>query len=204
MPSKQATNAPLPNELSNQDIFVYALYRLDGAGRFVDVEDVVQECWRLSPSRFGWRTLKYPSDRTGWAAAGHVEAARPELMIKTPNGLGRQLTAAGVEWIRARLPDFEHLASEQTRAPKTRRPSFKLLMELAKHPWAKAFLSGERGELSKVEAADLLRCAPDSPRSTWRQRMATLRSAATDNERFDILGLLNEIERSHAEWFSGE
>jgi hypothetical protein len=191
------------DEVNNQDIFLYALYRLDGAGQFVDVEEVVQECWRLSPTRFGWRKLKYPSDRTGWAAVGHIEAARADLMLKTPNGLGRQLSAAGVEWVRDRLHLFERLATQETLAPKTRRASFRLVMELAKHPWTLASLTGEQPmPIERREAADLLRCSPDSPKEVWRQRLNTLRSAAADNERSDLLDLLTAIEVDHAEWFS--
>jgi len=202
---ERKTPAPQPNgtELNNQDIFLYALYRLGGAGQYVDVEDVVQECWRLSPTRFGWRKLQYPSDRTGWAAVGHIENGRSDLMMKTPNGLGRQLSAGGVEWVRARMSSFERLASEETRAPKTRRPSFKIVAEASQHPWAASYLSGDRSkQLGKLAAAGLLRCAPDSPRDVWRQRLATLRSAAADNERSDILELLENIERSHPDWFA--
>ncbi len=203
MGRKRPAGAPNPSELNNQDIFLYALYRLGGAGQYVNVEEVVQECWRLSPTRFGWKKLEYPSDRTGWAAVGHIENGRGDLMMKTPNGLGRQLSAEGVEWIRSRLPSFERLAAKETRAPKTRRPSFKVVAEASQHPWAAAYLAGDRNrQLGRLEAAVLLKCAPDSPRDVWRQRMATLRSAAADNERTDIIELLEYIEQSHPEWFA--
>lgn len=191
-------------ELTNRDIFLYALYRMDGAGRFVDIEEIVEECWRLSPTRFGWRSKKYPSDRRGWAAAWAVEKGRLELQMKTPNGLGRQLTAEGVDWVRQHLSEFHRLAAEETRAPRRSGASFKLLTELVKHPWAIAFLEGEPRQLSKVEAADLITCAPDSSHAVWRQRISTLRSAAADHERTDIVGLLDEIERGHPDWFSEE
>ncbi len=191
-------------ELSNPDIFAYALFRRDGAGQFVDVEDILQECWRLSPSRFGWRTKQFPSDRKGWHALSDLEAAYPDLMMKTANGLGRQLTAEGVRWVRDRLDVFNELGALKTRAPKTRRPSFRILSELEKQSWVRRFLDGERTEISKVGAADMLRCAPDSPKAVWRQRLATLRSAAADNERPDIMHLLDYIERQNLEWFREE
>jgi hypothetical protein len=188
-------------ELTNQDIFAYALYRLQGAGRFVDVEDVYVECWRLSPSRFGWRKHQYPNYKVSSKAQRDFEKAHPELLLKTPNGLARQLTAEGVAWIRNRLPDFASLASGTTKAPAPRRPSHKIITELTTNPLVRAFLEGKPVELTKVQVADLLHCAPDSPRSIWKQRAATLRSAATDNERPDVMQFVEYIQRSHPEWF---
>jgi hypothetical protein len=188
-------------ELSNQDIFAYALYRLQGAGRFVDVEDVFVECWHLSPSRFGWRKHKYPNYKVASKAQRDFEKSHPELLLKTPNGLARQLTAEGVDWIRNRLSDFEGLASGNTKAPAARRPSRKVITELLAEPLVRAFLDGKSVELNKVQVADLLHCAPDSPRAVWKQRAATLRSAATDNESVDILKFVEYLQRSHPEWF---
>jgi hypothetical protein len=189
--------------LNNQDIFLYALYRLDGAGRFIHVEDVVQECWRLSPSRFGWRKLEYPSDKIGWAAVGHIEERRPELLRKSPKGLGRQLTAEGVAWVRSRLAEFERLAAEETKAPKTRRASFKLVSDFIRHQWVAERLAGERPRaISRGEAATILRCAPDSPIAVWQQRLDSLRSAAADNERPEVVELLEQFAREHPDWFT--
>ncbi len=189
------------SELNNQDIFAYALYRLDGAGRFVDVEDIVEECFRLSPSRFGWRTKAFPSDRKGTHALSDLESAHPEFLIKTPNGLGRQLTGDGVQSIRSRLRDFEALGAQETRAPKTRRPSYRMVVELENHSWARAFLQGSRSEVTKIQAADMLSCAPDSPKQVWRQRLTSLRAAAVDNEREDVLELLDFVLNSNPTWF---
>lgn len=192
------------DELTNQDIFAYALYRLQGAGRFVDIEDVYVECWRLSPSRFGWRKHQYPNYKVASKAQRDFEEAYPDLVLKTTSGLGRQLTAEGVAWVRQRLPDFERLASGKTKAPAPRRASHKLITELTAKPLVRAFLEGKGLELTKVEAADLLHCAPDSPRSIWQQRAATLRSAAEDDERPDIMQFIEYIQGSHPEWFGRE
>jgi len=188
--------------LSNQDIFAYALYRLQGAGQFVDVEDIFVECWRLSPSRFGWRKHHYPNYKVASKALRDLEA-HSNLLMKTPNGLGRQLTAEGVAWIRDRLGEFQKLAAGETKAPATRRPSHRVVSELTKSPMVRAFLEGARPEMSKVEVADLFHCAPDSPRAVWQQRVASLRSAAEDDERQDLLQFLDYIEQSHPEWFRG-
>jgi len=203
MSSAVGTPSANASDLSNQDIFAYALYRLQGAGQFVDVEDVFVECWLLSPSRFGWRKHNYPNYKVASKALRDLEGTHSDLLIKTPNGLGRQLTAEGVAWVRDRLEDFERLASGQTKAPATRRQSHRVVSELTSSSMVKDFLGGERPELSKLEVADLFHCAPDSPRAIWQQRAASLRSAAKDDERPDLLQFLDYIEKSHPEWFRG-
>jgi hypothetical protein len=192
------------SELTNQDIFAYALYRLQGAGKFVDVEDVFVECHNLSPSRFGWRKHNYPNYKVASKAQRDFEGAHPELLLKTPNGLARQLTAEGVAWVRDRAAAFERLEAGETRAPKTRRASFRVVTELLRSPTVRAYLEGNSVELQRVEISELLNCAPDSPPAMWRQRLATIRAAAEDNERPDVLEFLNHISATVPEWFGEE
>ena len=188
-------------EIKNPDIYAYALYRMQGTGQFVDVEDIYVECWRLSPSRFGWRTKLYPNYKVASKAQQEFERAHPDMTLKESNGLTRQLTATGVNWVRERLDVFETLASGKSKAPATRRASHKLVNELVLSPLAQKFLSGQRPELSKIGVATLLQCAPDSLRSVWQQRLATLRSAAADNERADVVRFIDYIHDSRREWF---
>jgi len=190
-------------DLNNQDIFAYALYRLQGAGRFVDVEDVYVECWRLSKSRFGWRKHEYPNYKVASKAQRDFEEAHPGFVLKTRDGLGRQLSAEGIAWIRMRLRDFDELASGDTKAPAARRVSHRVISELTANHLVRLFLGGERPGLSKVEVADVLHCAPDSSSLVWRQRLSTLRAAVEDDERPDLMQFLNYIESEHSEWFDG-
>jgi hypothetical protein len=190
-------------DLSNQDIFAYALYQLQGAGRFVDVEDIYVECFRLSPSRFGWRKHPLPNYKVASKAQRDFEGSRPELLLKTPNGLARQLTAEGVEWIRSRLSEFQALDTGDSKAPKTRRASYRAVSELIQSKSFRAYQAGDRSIPSKLEIAELFHCAPDSAPSIWRERWASARSAAVDNERDDALAFLTFLNEVAPEWFGG-
>ena len=53
----------MPLESSNDQLLLYCLWRLDGGSRQVEREELFEECWRVAPSRFGWRTRPYPSDK---------------------------------------------------------------------------------------------------------------------------------------------
>jgi hypothetical protein len=190
-------------ELNNRDIYMYALYRLQGAGQFVDVEDVYEECWRLSPSRFGWRKHNYPNYKIAAKAQQEIERAHPELTLKTLDGLGRQLTDQGMAWVRDRLPELQELEIGKTRAPAVRSASHRSVVELEKHATVRLFLTGHPVEFRKIEVAQLLKCAPDSRPSVWRERLGTLRSAAADDERPDLIGFLDTVERMYPDWFGG-
>lgn len=189
--------------MDNKDIFAYALYRLQGAGRFVDAEDVFEECWKLSPSRFGWRKHAYPNYKVASKAQRDFESRHPSLILKTADGLGRQLSAEGIAWVRAHMDEFAPLGRGDSKAPATRRASHRLVTDLERSSLVEAFLRGAEVTLSKLQVADLLHCAPDSPPSVWRQRIETARSAAKDSERPDILRFLDFVVSSNQDWFGG-
>jgi hypothetical protein len=190
--------------LTNQDVFMYALYRLQGAGHFVDVEDIYVECWRLSPSRFGWRKLPYPNYKVAAKALQHIEAHWPTFLIKTPNSLERQLSSEGLMWVRSRLSMFGALESGETKAPKQRRLSHRLIAEVRRSPLIEMSQSGQDTGVSRLAISELLHCSPDSPRSIWKQRLETLRAAAIDNEAHDVQQFLEFLTRKHPEWFGME
>jgi hypothetical protein len=190
-------------DLNNRDVYIYALYLLQAAGQFIDVEDIYIKCWQLSPSRFGWRKHNFPNYKTAAKAQQELERLHPEFVVRTPNGLGRQLTDEGTGYIRAKLPLLQSLASGETRAPALRSASHRIVAGLERHTATRSFLAGESIELKKVEGARLLNCAPDSRPSVWRERLATLRSAAADDERDDLISFLDVVERLYPEWFGG-
>jgi len=64
-----------------------------------------------------------------------------------------------------------------------------------------SFLQGREVHLDRVRVARLLRCAPDAPRQVWRERLETLRSAATAGKRDDVLRFLDRLEEENPDWF---
>ena len=43
-------------EISNPELIVFCVYRCGGVGRFIEIEDVYEEAFKVAPSRFGWRS----------------------------------------------------------------------------------------------------------------------------------------------------
>jgi len=111
----------IKTKITNVDFIPISLSELEGIGRFIDVEDLFIKCYELSPERFGWRKYKYPNYKILHKALTDFEEKYPEFIIKTPDGLSRQLTAEGVEWTKNRLPIFRKLLqSPEIAAPKKR------------------------------------------------------------------------------------
>jgi hypothetical protein len=149
------------------------------------VEDVFLRCHEIAPERFRWRKHDIPNYKTLSKALRDFEESHPSLLMKTADGLSRQLSAEGNAWVRERLSVFESVLRKRGANPPTRRRDHRILNEFAGHRLGRSFAETKRPSLIKHEVADLLLCAPDSPQAVWRERLETYRSAAADAGRPD-------------------
>jgi hypothetical protein len=190
-------------EISNPELIVFCVYRCGGVGRFIEIEDVYEEAFKVAPSRFGWRTRRIASDKAATKAMQDASRGRrlPKgLLVFSPNSYGVQLTGAGVTWVRDRLEMFEALV--ETKAPAgVQRSSQRHLFELERSELARAYAAGKDIEATRVRFADLLRLTPDADGRAWRERLETYRSAAQQAERQMPLNFLARLEREHPDWF---
>jgi hypothetical protein len=194
------------DEIANWEIFLWALSRLEGGTTFVDVEDVFVKCFELAPRRFAWRTrADLPDYKKCSKALRDAEARRPRLLVKTGDGLKRQVTVEGQEWVTAnerRMLDIVH-SGKVVQEPRSR-PRVRLLAEVERSDpyrrWA------EEGVLpaEKWQVAELLRCSPDSERRIWRNRLQVLRAAANGADRARLLAFLDELAATYPSWFEEE
>jgi len=188
------------NEITNADLFLYALYRLGGAGAYVDVEDVFMEMWRIAPERFRWRKYEVPNYKIMSKAIVDISQRGQEGLL-LGSGDMRQLSAEGVAWAERHSEELEAVATGERAAPPDRRPGQRVVADLLKQPSVQSFLQGREVHLDRVRVARLLRCAPDAPRQVWRERLETLRSAATAGKRDDVLRFLDRLEEENPDWF---
>jgi hypothetical protein len=190
--------------IDNPDIIPLALHELGGVGEFIDVEDIFLRCFEIAPERFRWRKHNLPNYKTLSKALRDFEGDHPGLLLKTEDGLSRQLSGDGVEWVRSRTTDYAQLRSQPGSNPPTRRREYKILNEFAEHKAMKLFMEGKKPSLVKYEVADMLLCSPDSPSAVWMERYETYRSAAQDAGRPDIVGFLEFLKSSRPQWFGGK
>lgn len=191
-------------KISNVDFIPISIFELEGIGRFIDVEDFFIKCFELSPERFGWRKYPYPNYKILHKALTDFEEKYPEFLIKTPDGLSRQLTAEGVEWTKKRLPIFQKLLQSPEFAAPKKRPNQKILNEIAGNELFIDFSEGRNPGLDKFEVADLFLCSPDSPPALWNERLISYKSTAEGSKRTDLVNFFNYLIEKRPDWFGGE
>lgn len=191
-------------EVTNWEIFTWALSQLGGNAGFVDVEDVFVACFELAPSRFSWRTREeLPDYKKCSKALRDAEARRPALLLKTRDGLKRQLTVEGQQWVAGNEPRMSAaLHSGRVVEEPASRPRARMLTEVERSEPFQAWLQSGATPNEKWRIAELLRCSPDSDWRIWADRLAMLRAAAHGAKRDRVLVFLDAVSAAHADWFT--
>src|SRR6266851_9626835 len=79
----------------NSDVFLWALFELGGADKFVDVEDVFTRAFELAPLRLSWRTRPdIPDLKKCSKALQEAERRVPSPLVKQGPEM-RRLTVEG-------------------------------------------------------------------------------------------------------------
>lgn len=188
-----------------------------GDDSFADVEDIAEQAFTLSPQRFGWRTRKYPSDKTVVQAIADLEQkhAKDELTRRGVRDQAdkvatRRLTTKGREEARRvaervagrSFPDLAsalaHFRTPGQAAPKPtpaeRRRSQSELLELRRHPAFKAWAdSGDFLSIERWQLYDALSCLPDAPRETVLMQKDLLMTLADQWGDADARGFLDAL-----------
>lgn len=191
-------------ELTNSDIFLWALHELGGSSDFVDVEAVFLKCFEIAPQRFAWRTQALPDFKKCSKALRDAEARRPPLLVKTGDSFGRQLSVQGQKWVEANANRLRVnlKPGRVVQEPKTR-PRSRMLAEAEQAPAFEAWRADRVVPSEKWRMAELLRCSPDSDATVWHNRLETLRAAAYAADHKDLLEFLDAAASTHSDWFEG-
>ena len=192
-------------QIPSINIMPYSLFRLGAAGHYVDIEDLFLFAYKLAPETFSWRTYGFPCSYKLQGALRRFESSHPGFVLRSTNKRARQLTAEGVGWTRERLAHFESvLGGEGSRLPIRRGVNKQILDNLQGHHLIRDFAQNKTGTLPQFEVAEMLMCSCDSPKTVWRERLATYRSAAKMAEKEDELRFLDYLGYHHADWFGIE
>lgn len=204
-----------PNaELGNTDLVLLAMAMAGAGDDFVDVEDIAEQAYALSKTRFGWRTRDYPSDKTVVQAIADLEGkhardqfTRRGVRDQADKVATRRLTTEGREkalrvaerFANRSFPDLitavSYLRGREAEAPEPtpaeRRRAQSELGELRRHPAFQAW--ADDSDLSRVERwqiLDALNCLPDAPADTisgQTERLAALAERWRDTDVSDFL-----------------
>lgn len=192
-------------EAANWETFLWALYQLGGSTQFVDVEQIALKCFEMAPARFAWRTrLDLPNYKICMKALQEADARRPQMMLKTGDSFGRQLTAEGQRWIEANAKRLSGLLETGVCVPESkRRPTSRMLAEIEGSDSFVHWTQTGTVPQEKWRIADVLRCSPDSNPVTWKDRLESARAVAYAADKDNILRFLDAIAAQRPDWFGG-
>lgn len=201
--SKKAEAREVGNaKLTNIDIAVYALYRLGGAERRVDTEEVAMECYRLAPDRFSWKLYpEHPDSEPGRSALFDARKPKKGGLVRGSKGkgMGWMLTPAGIDRIQMLLPHLEKIAAGDARERSDRQLIQRYMNELERHPAYQEFLkAGDCEGVKEYEFTDFLRCGLDSGARVIRNRLESVKTRAYSAGRNGIVEFLQLCEKRFA------
>jgi hypothetical protein len=187
--SSERFAGPPSSIANNSDLVVWALHQLGGSENWVDVEQIYLKSFEIAPARFAWRTRPdLPSYKK--CAKGLIDVERVGSVHRahvTKRGhYERKLTMTGVAWCeshKAKLGDlYGSGVVQSTKVHSDSRRLREVSESNAFNRWT------EHGEFDARtwELAEVLRCLPDSPPSTWASRLDEIEVAAKRNGRGEI------------------
>ena len=96
-------------EIRREDLFLYALYFLQGHEKYIYVEDVYKKAHELLPSAFSWTNYpEIPSDRKANMALQHIrEQKGRKFIINNKSHSKLKLSSEAVEYIQNKKEQIE-------------------------------------------------------------------------------------------------
>lgn len=178
------------NEISNIDIALFALYKLDGISKKVHTEQVAWQAYQLAKGRFSWRLpefrekfpdkspVRFALEQAKKEEHGRLVTGRAGGDINRPELEGWRFTPQGAEWIREnRNRIAKALKQEEPALPKL--DARKFVSKLRIDPCFKHYQ--EKGSLDKVSSymfTDMLGCAPDASNDIIKRKFERLLATA--------------------------
>ncbi len=190
---------------TNQVVALSVLASLDGASRFVDIEEITLAAFKVAPARYSWRTrTELPSpERVRWALVhANQKSDKVPLVVQSKDGTSWKLTAEGVAFARAHAEEMTRAKLAPPKGGREAGRASERVSQIRKHPLFRAYQQGSAvAERPRHELADLLVCPPDSPESFVMRRVDAAKAAALDVDDDEISVFLASVsEAVHRLW----
>ncbi len=157
----------------------------------VDLEHVAVKAHRLAPQMFRWRYYDLPDvAKVRTAFKDGDRRANGRLVLRGDQGRARMLTAEGLERARALETSLSTKPVKDDAA--MRRPINRDLVQMERHPGFLNWQAAGMQAVDRYDLADMLACAPGSPRSVFLDRIARARTLATEWGREDLAQFLKD------------
>lgn len=177
---------------------LWTLYRIGGAGRWIDVEELYLAAFEASPARLGWRTRPdLPDYKKCAKALQQLEDPKrsPHFGATLKQGRYlRRLSTLGADWCEHHSEMLTGRYSGLLASTRSQDDG-RLLGDLTTSVAFRSFIGAEDEAIDEWALAEALRCLPDSSPATWSARFVDLDRAAQRNQREDVLRFLAMARR---------
>lgn len=182
-------------DLANWEIFLWSLHNVGGDAGMIDVELAFLKAHEFAPQRFAWRTREdLPEYKKLSKALRDADAKAGRLMTRTSDGLKRQLTVEGIDWVNANMQKLKQLGASSFKAGQARSVQSTKWFDAIQHSSEfNSWRTNKEVRVEKWRLAELLQCTPDSPAETWESRIEQTKVAAHSAGRDDVVNYLSQL-----------
>ena len=202
-------------ELSNNDIAIYAIFKLGGIEKKIHTEDIAFECFKLAPERFSWTKSdyrKFPDKEIARVTLKNLKSKKNKgpILLKGRAGAtavgketdGWRLTPEGVKWIlsnQKRIEEALKIDNKTVRRPDISKIIRKFEGEICYQKYLK---DGSVKNVNKYEFTDMLLCRPDAAPEIISKNFQRLKAQAELTQDRTILSFIRECEQVFKELMS--
>lgn len=177
------------NNISNVDIVLFSLYKLEGSTKKIHTEEIAWEAYNLSKERFSWCLPKFHKmgfpDKT--TARYALESAKKIKYVTGRAGRdkggseseGWQLTSLGIEWIRKNEKRIAFILKQNVSLSNdlTIHEAKRFIKNIKSKKIYLLFKKDKSLKFATIyDFSDLLNCSPDAPQKVIKSQFYLLKN----------------------------
>jgi len=192
---------------NNADLLIWSMYLLEGAEKWVNVEDLYLKAFELAPARLSWRTKPgIPDYKKCAKALQEIEDSKNRKFLDVFSKKGqyeRMLSLEGHQWCEKHNELLSALYSGEIVPSASGQDDERKIRQLLHSDAYRKWNPTNPVELDLWELAEAFRCTADTPWATWQGRLAEHSRAAERNGETDLIAFItaakNHVEQEVAD-----
>jgi hypothetical protein len=179
-----------PSRLTNPEVATYALWRVGGAKKPCETEDVAALCWKIAPSRFSWKRYpQFPDKETIRFALADAKKKKYGELVHGSGGEGWILTTNGIRWVERNMEVLRKLDGAPGRS-RLDPAADEQLRHAREHYLFQRWHADQVEPPEYYDVADLAELPADAPQTAVADRLSRLENVteiAGDHEMKEFL-----------------
>lgn len=205
------------NQITNIEVVLYALYKLDGATKKIHTELIAWESFQLAEEKFSWslpefRKKKFPDKTTARYA---LEQAKKDKLVAGRAGKDKSgsesegwlFTPTGVDWIVNNEKRLKKLLNEYTPIAKgiPEHKALRFIKKIKSKGIFKDYQINNNLQSSTIyDFLDLIECSPDASRKLIIEQFDSIKNTINLINDRGLKNLVRECETKFSNYLTHE